>query len=122
MRVFGHQLAELPLVATRYTMRRQGHAHVLITAVEGLLAAMGVQTLCLPAAQETVRGSYSLPVILAKLCHIMNNCVSRACHGHSSSLPACSFLIPLGDGLRFTWRHAKVSTRACKFTFHVHGD
>jgi hypothetical protein len=54
VRVFGHQLAELPLVATRYASRRQGHARVLMSAIDGLLAATGVQTLSLPAAQETV--------------------------------------------------------------------
>ena len=55
VRVFGRQLAELPLVATQYASRRQGHARVLMSAIEGLLAEASVQTLSLPAAQETVR-------------------------------------------------------------------
>lgn len=55
VRVFGQRMAELPLVATRYAVRRQGHARVLMNAIEGLLAATGVQALSLPAAQETVR-------------------------------------------------------------------
>jgi hypothetical protein len=59
VRVFGRQLAELPLVATQYASRRQGHARVLMSAIEGLLAEAGVQTLSLPAAQETVRVSDS---------------------------------------------------------------
>lgn len=58
VRVFGHQLAELPLVATRYAVRRQGHARVLMTAIESLLSGIGVQTLSLPAAQETVRALF----------------------------------------------------------------
>ncbi|KAK9810346.1 hypothetical protein WJX72_009121 [[Myrmecia] bisecta] len=53
-RVFGPQLAELPLVATRLTARRQGHARVLIRAFEAMLAQAGVQCLSLPAAHETV--------------------------------------------------------------------
>ena len=53
-RVFGPQLAELPLIATRSVARRQGHARVLVRAVERLLAQLGVQALCLPAARETV--------------------------------------------------------------------
>ncbi len=32
MRVFGPQLAELPLIATKLTARRQGHARVLLKA------------------------------------------------------------------------------------------
>jgi ribosomal protein S18 acetylase RimI-like enzyme len=61
VRVFGHQLAELPLVATQYASRRQGHARVLMSAIEGLLAEAGVQTLSLPAAQETVCDSDLCP-------------------------------------------------------------
>jgi len=53
-RVFGPQLAELPLIATRSTARRQGHARVLVRALERLLAQLGVAGLCLPAAHETV--------------------------------------------------------------------
>ncbi len=42
MRVFGPQLAELPLIATKLTARRQGHARVLLkvgfcSAPHGLL-------------------------------------------------------------------------------------
>ena len=43
MRVFGVQLAELPLVATRADARRQGHARVLVAALETTLAKLGVQ-------------------------------------------------------------------------------
>jgi len=34
LRVFGPQLAEVPLVATRHSARRQGHARVLMRAIE----------------------------------------------------------------------------------------
>ncbi len=54
VRVFGPQLAELPFIATKHNARRQGHCRVLLRAFEGLLAAAGVQCLCLPAAHETV--------------------------------------------------------------------
>jgi len=43
MRVFGQQLAELPLVATRPDARRQGHARVLVRAIEATLTQLGVQ-------------------------------------------------------------------------------
>ena len=43
MRVFGQQLAELPLVATRPDARRQGHARVLVRAIESTLTQLGVQ-------------------------------------------------------------------------------
>jgi N-acetylglutamate synthase-like GNAT family acetyltransferase len=53
-RVFGPQMAELPLVATKQTARRQGHARVLVNCFEQLLKQSGVHTLVLPAAHETV--------------------------------------------------------------------
>ncbi len=53
-RVFGRQLAEVPLVATRLGARRQGHARVLMAAFEDYFRSLGVQSLCLPAAQSTV--------------------------------------------------------------------
>lgn len=36
-RIFGPQMAELPLVATKQTARRQGHARVLVNCFEQLL-------------------------------------------------------------------------------------
>jgi hypothetical protein len=75
MRVFGGQLAELPLVATRGAARRQGHARVLVAACEELLAAVGVATVSLPAASSTVRTSRPLlplhpPAACALFCHV----------------------------------------------------
>lgn len=43
LRVFGQQLAELPLVATRPDARRQGHARVMVRAIEATLQQLGVQ-------------------------------------------------------------------------------
>lgn len=43
VRVFGSQLAELPLVATRPDARRLGHARVLVRAIEATLAELGVE-------------------------------------------------------------------------------
>lgn len=54
MRIFGPQLAELPLIATKLTARRQGHARVLLEMFDKLLIRAGVHRLCLPAAHETV--------------------------------------------------------------------
>jgi hypothetical protein len=48
-------LAEMPLVATRLSARRQGHCRVLLRAFEDLLARAGVQCFSLPAAHQTVR-------------------------------------------------------------------
>lgn len=53
-RVFGSELAELPLIATALAARRQGHARVLVRAFEQLLRQCGVVRLSLPAATETV--------------------------------------------------------------------
>jgi GNAT superfamily N-acetyltransferase len=46
VRVFGSQLAELPLVATRPDARRQGHARVLVRAIEATLNELGVEVGC----------------------------------------------------------------------------
>jgi len=53
-RVFGPQMAEVPLVATRLEARRQGHARVLMDAFEMYFASLGVASICLPSAQETI--------------------------------------------------------------------
>lgn len=53
MRCFGAHLAELPLIATKLTARRQGHARVLMDAFEALLEQAGVRQLSLPAAHAT---------------------------------------------------------------------
>jgi GNAT superfamily N-acetyltransferase len=53
-RVFGPQMAEVPLVATRLEARRQGHARVLMDAFENYFASLGVASICLPSAQETI--------------------------------------------------------------------
>ena len=36
-RVFGPQMAELPLIATKNTARRQGHARILVNCFQALL-------------------------------------------------------------------------------------
>ena len=53
-RVFGRQLAEVPLVATRSAARRCGHARVLMAALERLLTGLGCASMALPAAASTV--------------------------------------------------------------------
>lgn len=54
LRIFGHNLAELPLVATRSLARRQGHCRVFMNIVEDLLLRLRVGVLSLPAASAAV--------------------------------------------------------------------
>ncbi|CAN1832959.1 Increased DNA methylation 1 [Linum perenne] len=51
-RVFGQELAELPLVATRSQFQGQGYFQVLYDRIEQLLGLLGVKTFVLPAAEE----------------------------------------------------------------------
>jgi N-acetylglutamate synthase-like GNAT family acetyltransferase len=63
VRVFGEAMAEMPLIATRYDARRQGHAKVLVRALEAMLAGMGIQVrarlggghvVCLPGGRSRI--------------------------------------------------------------------
>ena len=54
VRVFGPQMAELPLIATSKSQRRRGHAKVLVDLFQYHLKQAGVHRLVLPAAHETV--------------------------------------------------------------------
>ncbi|KAL2323170.1 hypothetical protein Fmac_027549 [Flemingia macrophylla] len=51
LRIFGKDIAELPLVATRYKNRGKGYFQTLFSCVERLLAFLNVKTLVLPAAE-----------------------------------------------------------------------
>ena len=51
VRVFGRYLAELPFIATQRERRREGHCRVLMDALEALLVSLGVESVCLPAAE-----------------------------------------------------------------------
>ncbi|CAN0916507.1 Increased DNA methylation 1 [Linum grandiflorum] len=51
-RVFGQDLAELPLVATRSQFQGQGYFQVLYDRIERLLGSLDVKTFVLPAAEE----------------------------------------------------------------------
>ncbi|KAK7392515.1 hypothetical protein VNO78_20957 [Psophocarpus tetragonolobus] len=52
VRIFGRDIAELPLVATRYKNRGKGYFQTLFSCIERLLAFMNVKNLVLPAAEE----------------------------------------------------------------------
>jgi N-acetylglutamate synthase-like GNAT family acetyltransferase len=52
LRVFGNQVAELPLVGTRFAHRRQGMCRLLVTELEKMLRQVGVRRLVLPAVPE----------------------------------------------------------------------
>ncbi|XVF64188.1 hypothetical protein PTKIN_Ptkin09bG0147900 [Pterospermum kingtungense] len=54
LRVYGDRVAEMPLVATRFTHRRCGMCRVLVNEVEKNLAKLGVQKLILPAVPSAV--------------------------------------------------------------------
>jgi hypothetical protein len=52
LRVFGNQVAELPLVGTRFAHRRHGMCRLLVTELEKMLRQVGVRRLVLPAVPE----------------------------------------------------------------------
>jgi len=54
VRIFNAQFAELPLIATKMSARRQGHAKIMLQEWENMLRECKVHTLVLPAAHETV--------------------------------------------------------------------
>ncbi|KAL0291905.1 UNVERIFIED_CONTAM: hypothetical protein Sradi_7009800 [Sesamum radiatum] len=51
-RIFGEEVAELPLVATRSEYQGKGYFQSLFYCIEGLLASLKVKDLILPAAHE----------------------------------------------------------------------
>ncbi|CAI9762037.1 unnamed protein product [Fraxinus pennsylvanica] len=52
IRIFGREVAELPLVATSRSKQRKGYFQALFSCIERLLSSMNVKTLVLPAAEE----------------------------------------------------------------------
>ncbi|XP_014514224.1 uncharacterized protein LOC106772366 [Vigna radiata var. radiata] len=52
LRIFGEDIAELPIVATRYKNRGKGYFQTLFSCIERLLAFLKVKNLVLPAAEE----------------------------------------------------------------------
>ncbi|XP_045808340.1 increased DNA methylation 1-like [Trifolium pratense] len=54
LRIFGRDIAELPLIATRHTNRGKGYFQTLFSCIERLLAFLNVKNLVLPAAEEAV--------------------------------------------------------------------
>lgn len=52
LRVFGREVAELPLVATTKENRGKGYCQALLSCIEGLLCSLSVRSLVLPAAGE----------------------------------------------------------------------
>ncbi|KQK14479.2 LOW QUALITY PROTEIN: hypothetical protein BRADI_1g16595v3 [Brachypodium distachyon] len=66
LRVYGKKVAELPLVGTRFTHRRQGMCHLLMNQLEMLLGEWGVERLVLPAVPELLQtwtGSFGFQVM-----------------------------------------------------------
>ncbi|BAT03360.1 Os07g0693650 [Oryza sativa Japonica Group] len=54
LRVYGEEVAEVPLVGTRFARRRQGMCRLLMDEIQKLLGEMGVERLVLPAVPEMV--------------------------------------------------------------------
>ncbi|XWS43506.1 hypothetical protein CRYUN_Cryun16bG0109900 [Craigia yunnanensis] len=52
IRVFGQEIAELPLVATSFANHGKGYFQLLFSCIEKLLAFLNVKNLVLPAAEE----------------------------------------------------------------------
>ncbi|XP_031483970.1 uncharacterized protein LOC116253333 isoform X2 [Nymphaea colorata] len=52
IRIHGEKVAEMPLVGTRVQYRRQGMCHLLMSELENMLSALGVERLILPAASQ----------------------------------------------------------------------
>ncbi|PIM99977.1 Histone acetyltransferase [Handroanthus impetiginosus] len=52
VRIFGEEVAELPLVATRTDCQGKGYFQSLFSCIENLLASLNVKDLVLPAADE----------------------------------------------------------------------
>uniref|UniRef100_A0A6N2KPL2 PHD-type domain-containing protein n=1 Tax=Salix viminalis TaxID=40686 RepID=A0A6N2KPL2_SALVM len=52
IRIFGQELAELPIVATSSKSQGQGYFQTLFTCIEKLLGCLNVKNLVLPAAEE----------------------------------------------------------------------
>lgn len=54
LRIFGQDMAELPLVATRVGSQGKGYFQLLFSCIEKLLAFLGVRRFVLPAAVEAM--------------------------------------------------------------------
>ncbi|XP_019100768.1 PREDICTED: uncharacterized protein LOC104788956 [Camelina sativa] len=52
LRVFGREVAELPLVATRMCSREKGYFQLLFSCIEKLLSFLNVESIVVPAAEE----------------------------------------------------------------------
>ncbi|KAK7345466.1 hypothetical protein VNO77_16070 [Canavalia gladiata] len=52
LRIFGRDIAELPLIATRHKNRGKGYFQTLFSCIERLLAFLNVKNLVLPAAED----------------------------------------------------------------------
>ncbi|XP_010505219.1 PREDICTED: uncharacterized protein LOC104782093 [Camelina sativa] len=52
LRVFGREVAELPLVATRMCSREKGYFQLLFSYIEKLLSFLNVESIVVPAAEE----------------------------------------------------------------------
>ena len=57
LRVFGPELAEVALLATRQELQGNGLAHILQQALESALLALGVRLVAMPALPPELGGS-----------------------------------------------------------------
>ncbi|XP_062109710.1 uncharacterized protein LOC133821415 isoform X2 [Humulus lupulus] len=52
LRIFGREVAELPIVATTREHQGKGYFQVLFSCIEKLLVSLNVENIVLPAAEE----------------------------------------------------------------------
>ncbi|KAK4408448.1 hypothetical protein Sango_0425800 [Sesamum angolense] len=82
-RIFGEEVAELPLVATRSECQGKGYFQSLFYCVEGLLASLNVKDLVLPAADEAEslwRNRFGFQTLGQEQVH-MANCFKNSTNG-----------------------------------------
>ncbi|KAJ6403366.1 hypothetical protein OIU84_015297 [Salix udensis] len=94
VRVFGQELAELPIVATSSRWQGQGYFQTLFTCIEKLLGFLNVKNLILPAAEEVEsiwKNKFGFSTITQDEEKVSDNGVSRGIDAAkaSSQMPNC---------------------------------
>ncbi|KAG6778304.1 hypothetical protein POTOM_018162 [Populus tomentosa] len=94
VRIFGQELAELPIVATSSRWQGQGYFQTLFSCIEKLLGFLNVKNLVLPAAEEVGsiwKNKFGFGVISQDEEKVSDNVVSRGINAAKASpqVPNC---------------------------------